>query len=139
MCSVSKSISSLVCYNILPHVQHISLPWPWSWSTTLQFPVQASFSHLQSILKGKTPNVLELKLTECKRIKKRHFVHHCGLLLLSINLRGGLMSYYYSTTTSRKLQLHPPASYKNQLHYLLEGGEGKTYRHFSMLDKKTPN
>ena len=32
----------------------------------------ASFSHLQSILKGKTPNVLELKLTESKRIRKRH-------------------------------------------------------------------
>ena len=32
----------------------------------------ASFSHLQSILKGTTPNTLEFKLTECKRIKKRH-------------------------------------------------------------------
>lgn len=32
----------------------------------------ASFSYLQSILKGKNPNILEFKLTECKRIKKRH-------------------------------------------------------------------
>ena len=31
-----------------------------------------TFSHLQSILNGTTPKILELKLTECKRIKKRH-------------------------------------------------------------------
>ena len=32
----------------------------------------ASFSYLQSILPYTHPNVLEFKLTECKRIKKRH-------------------------------------------------------------------
>ena len=32
----------------------------------------ATFSHLQSILNGTTPKVLEFKLTEGKRIKKRH-------------------------------------------------------------------
>ena len=31
-----------------------------------------TFSHLQSILNGTTPKVLEFKLTESKRIKKRH-------------------------------------------------------------------
>ena len=31
-----------------------------------------TFSHLQSILSGTTPKVLEFKLTESKRIKKRH-------------------------------------------------------------------
>ena len=48
------------------------------------------------------------------------------------------MSYYYSTTTSRKLQLHPPASYKNQLHYLLEGGGGEDIQTFFNVGQEDP-
>ena len=48
------------------------------------------------------------------------------------------MSYYYSTTSSRKLQLHPPASYKNQLHYLLEGGGGEDVQTFFNVGQEDP-